>query len=103
MGVWLGSPSRKLPRTPAVFDRKTKWKFQEITEEERGDWQRNYSSLREHAELVQKQFEAEEAAGVPAADGVVARLRDDAADRVGARPAHVVRLHELYGDAAAMV
>ena len=47
--------------------------------------------------------EAEEAAGVPAADGVVARLRDDAADRVGARPAHVVRLQELYGDAAAMV
>ena len=28
-GVWLGSPSRKLPRTPAVFDRKTCWKFQE--------------------------------------------------------------------------
>ena len=25
-GVWLGSMSRKLPRTPAVFDRKTKWR-----------------------------------------------------------------------------
>ena len=64
LGVWLGSPSRKLPRTPAVFDRKTKWRFQEIGEEDRGDWQHNYSSLDEHASLVQKQFEAEEAEGL---------------------------------------
>ena len=26
-GVWIGAPSRKLPRAPAVFERKTKWKF----------------------------------------------------------------------------
>ena len=47
-----------------MFDRKTKWRFQEITEEERGDWQKNYSSLREHSELVQKQFETEEEEGL---------------------------------------
>ena len=28
-GVLLGSPSRKLPRTPAAFDRKVKWHFPE--------------------------------------------------------------------------
>lgn len=63
-GVWLGSPSRKLPRTPAVFDRKTKWRFTETSEEGRGDWQPNYSSLQEHAELVHKQFEEEEKEGL---------------------------------------
>ena len=62
--MWLGSPTRKLPRTPSVFDRKTKWRFKEITEEERGDWQKNYSSLREHTDLVQKQFETEEEEGL---------------------------------------
>ena len=63
-GVWLGSPSRKLPRTPAVFDRKAKWKFQDSTEEGGGDWQRNYPSLEEHAVLVQSQFETEESEGL---------------------------------------
>ena len=57
LGVWLGSPTRRLPRAPAIFDRKTKWKFQEIAEEVHGDWQRNYSSMSEHAALVQRQFE----------------------------------------------
>ena len=31
--VWLGAPKRKLPRTPAVFDRKTKWRFAEPTDD----------------------------------------------------------------------
>ena len=61
VGVWLGSMSRKLPRTPAVFERKTKWKFQEPAEDDRGDWQRNYSSVAEHVHLVEKQFREEEA------------------------------------------
>ena len=53
LGVWLGSSKRKLPRTPAVFDRKTKWKFQEPGEDERSDWQRNYSSITDHVALVE--------------------------------------------------
>ena len=61
LGVWLGAPSRKLPRTPAVFDRKTKLRFPDLAEEERGDWQRNYSSITDHADLVLKQFKEEEA------------------------------------------
>ena len=47
-----------------MFDRKTKWRFQELGEDERGDWQRNYPSLAEHAELVLKQFLAEESEGL---------------------------------------
>ena len=43
-GVWLGSPKRKLPRTPAVFDRKTKWRWAEPTEDLQGEWQKNYLS-----------------------------------------------------------
>ena len=60
-GTWLGSPIRKLPRAPAIFDRKTKWRRFENAEEMHGGWQANYPSLVEHAELVQRQFEAEEA------------------------------------------
>ena len=62
--MWLGSPSRKLPRTPAVFDRKTKWRFPEMTGDCRSDWQKNYSSIGEHAELVEKQFLEEEKEGL---------------------------------------
>ena len=40
-GVWLGAPSRKLPRDPAVFERKTKWRLAESAEEGGGEWQRN--------------------------------------------------------------
>lgn len=61
LGVWLGSPSRKLPLTPAVFDRKTKWRFPEMTEDERSDWQHDYSSISGRAELVLKQLKEEEA------------------------------------------
>ena len=63
-GVWLGSQARKLPRTPAVFDRKVKWKFSEPSEEHKGEWQTNYSSLREHAATVTVQFLEEEREGL---------------------------------------
>ncbi|MDE0916488.1 MAG: hypothetical protein OSB57_15045 [Planctomycetota bacterium] len=63
-GVWLGSQSRKLPRTPAVFERKVKWKFKEATEPLHGEWQSNYPSLREHAAIVHKQFQEEEKEGL---------------------------------------
>ena len=62
-GEWLGSMSRTLPRTPAIFDRKTKWRWAEPTDELHGEWQDNYSSLKEHADLFQKQFEAEQDKG----------------------------------------
>ena len=61
-GVRLGL-NAKLPRAPAVFDKKTKWRQYE---EEDGDpdlERENYLSAREHANLVQKQFEAEAALG----------------------------------------
>ena len=63
-GVWLGSQTRKLPRAPAIFDRKVKWKFPEATEPLHGEWQTNYPSLREHAATVNRQFEAEESEGL---------------------------------------
>ena len=47
-----------------MFDRKTKWRFAEPGEDERSDWQRNYSSITEHVELVTKQFAAEESEGM---------------------------------------
>ena len=62
-GVWLGSPKRRLPRTPAVFDRKTKWRLAEPTEQLHGEWQCNYPSLKEHVSTVQAQFEEEEKKG----------------------------------------
>lgn len=61
-GVRVG-PNAKLPRVPAVFDKKTKWR-QYKEEEGNLDLDReNYLSAREHANLVQQQFEAEAALG----------------------------------------
>ena len=58
-GVWLGSTERKLPRTPAVFDRKVKWRFPEPGPDPVGEWRRNYPSLDQHLKLVQTQLEEE--------------------------------------------
>ena len=55
-GVWLGSRTSKLPWTPAVFNRKVKWKYAEPTEPLNGEWKANYPSVREHAATVNKQF-----------------------------------------------
>ena len=63
-GVWIGSPTRRLPRAPAIFDRKTRWKFPAPDKDLRGEWQTNYPSLAEHVAIVQKQFEAEAAEGL---------------------------------------
>ena len=63
-GVWLGSQTRKLPRTPSVFDRKVKWKYAESSEPLHGEWQSNYPSVREHAATVHKQFQEEEREGL---------------------------------------
>ena len=60
----MGSAARKLPRTPSVFERKTRWRFPEFEGDPIGDWQRNYPSISEHAALVTKLFEAEESEGL---------------------------------------
>ena len=58
-GVWIGEKARPLPRTPAIFARKTTWNLGELEEHQQCEWQANYSSTREHLPQVQKQFEAE--------------------------------------------
>ena len=61
-GVRVGFKA-KTPRVPAVFDRKTKWRKYE---EEECDWRddrQNYDSARDHAAVVQRQFEEEEKLG----------------------------------------
>ena len=35
-GTWIGY-KEKLPRTPAVFERKTKWALRELAEDEEGE------------------------------------------------------------------
>ena len=55
-GAWLGSPQRKLPRTPTVFDRKVRWAKIEPVDELHQGWQLNYPSLEEHANLVESPF-----------------------------------------------
>ena len=47
-GVWLGSPERPLPRTPALYNRKTKWALKDDGSALHGDWRTNYASLSEH-------------------------------------------------------
>ena len=63
-GVWLGSSTRKLPRAPAIFDRKTRWKYAAPEGPLHGEWQTNYPSLKEHARVVQAQYEEEEREGL---------------------------------------
>ena len=42
-GVWVGSPSRRLPRTPALYERTVKWPRNEGVPELHGEWKANYS------------------------------------------------------------
>ena len=57
--MWLGSESRRLPRAPAVFDRKTRWRLDFPEEGDHTDWRPNYSSAVENASKVEDQFGAE--------------------------------------------
>ena len=61
---WLGEGVRlgvrgKLPRAPAVYDRKTKWSVPEYEGEEIVAWADNYRSIQDKPELVEKQFAEE--------------------------------------------
>ena len=59
-GVWIGSKEKKLPRAPALYERKTKWPTYGAEEVAlHGDWRTNYGSLREHEAQVLKQFAEE--------------------------------------------
>ena len=77
-GVWLGSVERKLPRTPALYERKTKWPRDDPELALHGEWQTNYSSLHEHERQVLKQVEEEEKAGM-----LVRMSLGEALDRYG--------------------
>ena len=50
----------RLPRTPAVFDRKVKHSVPEAGPSDVATWADNYSSVKERPEVVRQQF-AEEA------------------------------------------
>ena len=44
-GVWIGSPTRKLPRASAIFPRKLRWRKYEVVDSLHAGWQPNYSSI----------------------------------------------------------
>ena len=56
-------PGAKLLRVPAVFDKKLKWRQYKEEESEPDLGRENYLSARDHASLLQRQFEAEAALG----------------------------------------
>ena len=62
VGVWLGV-DKPLPRTPAVFSRKTKWRLREEEAALRTDWKDNYTSAEEHKDVLKKQFTKDYASG----------------------------------------
>lgn len=78
-GVRVG-PGAKLPRVPAVFDKKLKWRQYREEDCEPGLERDNYLSARDHASLVQKQFEAEAALGC-----MLEMPMDDAKQKFGER------------------
>ena len=63
-GVRLGSEKRRLPRTPALYARKTKWALNDPDLNLHGTWQINYSFLREHETTVLRQYGAEIGTGM---------------------------------------
>ena len=58
-GVCIGSKERRLPRTPAVFERKTKWRLADLDPLAQPEWRCKNGSTANHVGQVQKQFEAE--------------------------------------------
>ena len=55
----MGSSRRPLPRTPALYERKTSWAVKDDGLSLHGDWKANYSSLRDHEAQVLSQYDAE--------------------------------------------
>ncbi|CAE7173456.1 unnamed protein product [Symbiodinium pilosum] len=57
-------PGVRLPRVPAVFEKKDKWRrYDETTSGEKGVERENYMSAKERAREVQKQFQVEASLG----------------------------------------
>ena len=52
-------PGRRLPRTPALYDRKVKWPLGEGGPELHGEWKANYSPLKDHEQKVLEQYRQE--------------------------------------------
>ena len=63
-GVWLGSDARRLPRTPAIFERKRTRRLSFPEEGEWAEWRPNYASAEENRLKVEAQFAEEEAEGL---------------------------------------
>jgi len=63
LGVPVGAGVR-LPRTPAIFERKTSWTLPWLEEEDAPRWVDNYSSARDRPEVLRKGFLEEEAEGM---------------------------------------
>jgi len=85
-GVRLGHDS-PLPRTPAIYEKKTKWhKYDPEVSEGQPEWGRNYVSAAQNVSAVRKQFEEE------AALGMMIRLSLDEAKAEWADGLHVAAL-----------
>jgi hypothetical protein len=61
--LWLGVDQR-LPRAPAIFERKVHWRLQPVDRPEQAVWAENYVSATERPDVLLKQFEADEAEGM---------------------------------------
>ena len=64
-GVKIGA-DRKLPRTPAAFERKGKWALPELPAGMHPKWAANYPSASARPLVIRKQFEEDEAEGMMA-------------------------------------
>jgi hypothetical protein len=54
--IWLGVDQR-LPRTPAVFERKTAWRMHHTERPAEAVWAHNYTSAAERPEVLRAQFD----------------------------------------------
>ena len=75
-GVWLGSDAHRLPRAPAISERKRKWRLNFPEEGEWAEWRPNYSSADDNRDKVEAQFAEEEAEGLMVRKTLGQALRD---------------------------
>ena len=51
--IWLGSEQRRLPRAPAIFERKIRWRLDFPEEGDHSEWRPNYASVVDNATKVE--------------------------------------------------